>query len=36
MRPSRRVVIDIVLTSIVATVLALAFLRLLFGNMCCQ
>jgi len=36
MRPSRRVVIDIVLTSVVATILALAFLRVLLGNMCCQ
>jgi hypothetical protein len=36
MRPSRRVVIDIIVTSIVATVLALAVVRLLVGNMCCQ
>jgi hypothetical protein len=36
MRPSRRVLIDIILTSVVATVLAFAFLRLLLGNMCCQ
>jgi hypothetical protein len=36
MRPSRRVLIDIVVTCVVATALAFVVLRLLLGNMCCQ
>jgi hypothetical protein len=36
MRPSRRVAIDVIVTSLIATILAIAVLRLLLSGMCCQ
>jgi hypothetical protein len=36
MSPSRPVVIDVVVTALVGTLLAVAFIRVLVSGMCCQ